>query len=66
MSKASEYTIKRIDENHFELWHDDQHLATMTKKEAWPVMTGQIHPGEIAEELAIQDTAKPSDRSDDK
>ncbi len=47
MARANEYTVKRIEEDVFELWLDDKCLATLTKEEAWPVMVGQVHPGDI-------------------
>jgi hypothetical protein len=43
-TKAKEYTINRIDDDVFELWHDDTHLATIAKEEAWSMMLGKIHP----------------------
>jgi hypothetical protein len=42
--KAKDYTVKRIDEDKFELWFDETHLTTLTKDEAWPVMLGRVHP----------------------
>jgi len=65
MSKASEYTVKRIDENHFELWHDEQHLATLTKEEAWPVITGQIHPNTVISEHPSEEATITQERSND-
>ncbi len=50
MTDAKEYTVKRIDKNTFELWHEEQRLATLTKEEAWPVMIGQVHPDAIIRE----------------
>lgn len=46
-AKAKDYTVKRVGEDTFELWHDDTQLATLTKDEAWPVMIGRIHPEEV-------------------
>jgi hypothetical protein len=46
-TSAKEYTVKRIEEDVFELWYEDTQLVTLTKDEAWPVMLGQIHPEEV-------------------
>lgn len=46
-NKASEYTVKRIEEDQFELWYEEKRLVTMSKDEAWPVMLGRIHPEEM-------------------
>ena len=46
-TKPKEYTVKRVEENLFELWHDEDHLATLSKEEAWPVMLGRVHPEEM-------------------
>lgn len=43
-TKPKEYTVKRIEENLFELWYEERCLATLSKEEAWPVMLGRIHP----------------------
>jgi hypothetical protein len=61
MTKANEYTVKRIDEDTFELWHDDKHLATLTKEEAWPVMIGQVHPNIIVRQQ-VENTITPRER----
>lgn len=45
--RIDEFNIKRIDADVFELWHEDKHLATLTREEAWPVMMGQVHPDVI-------------------
>jgi hypothetical protein len=47
MTKASEYIVKRVDKETYELWYDDKRLATLTREEAWPVMTGQVSPSVI-------------------
>lgn len=44
MTKANEYTVKRVADDKFELWLADQRLAILTKEEAWPVITGKVHP----------------------
>jgi hypothetical protein len=49
-TKAIDYTVKRIDEDVFELWYDDDCLATLTKEQAWPVMIGQVHPSTVVHE----------------
>jgi hypothetical protein len=48
--RIDEFNVKRIDEDVFELWHEDEHLATLTREEAWPVMMGQVHPDVIIQE----------------
>jgi hypothetical protein len=53
MPKAKDFTVKRIGEDEFELWHDDQFLLTMTREEAYPVMLGRVHPGEVVDEYAL-------------
>jgi hypothetical protein len=55
MTKANEYTVKRINENTFELWYDDQCLATLTRKEAWPVLIGQVHPESIIRDQTYEE-----------
>ena len=45
--RIDEFNIKRINANTFELWHGDQHLATLTREEAWPIMIGRVHPDTI-------------------
>jgi len=50
MAKASEYVVQRIDEDTFELWLENNLLATLTKEEAWPVILGQIHPDDVSYE----------------
>lgn len=63
MHKTNEYTVKRIDNDLFELWFDDECLATLTKQEAWPVMVGRVHPDEIID----QQTGQPeTDQRQDK
>ena len=57
MTRADEYTVKRIDENTYELWYDDRCLATLTREEAWPVLTGQVHPESIIREQNNEPTA---------
>jgi hypothetical protein len=52
MNSASDYVVKKIAEDEYELWFEDRLLATMTKEEAYPVMLGQIHPEKF---LADQD-----------
>lgn len=58
MSKAKEFTVKRIGEDEYELWHDDKFLLTMTKEEAYPVMLGRIHPEEVVDELGLSQEGK--------
>jgi hypothetical protein len=58
MTKANEYTVKRIGKDEFELWHDDERLAMLTKEEAWPVMMGQVHPDVIAREHTIDNPSE--------
>jgi hypothetical protein len=53
MPKAKDFTVKRIGEDEFELWHDDQFLLTMTREEAYPVMLGRVHPREVVDEYAL-------------
>jgi hypothetical protein len=50
MSEAKDFTVKRIGDDEFELWHDDEFLLTMTKEEAYPVMLGRVHPTEVVGE----------------
>jgi len=50
MNTGSEYTVKRIDTETFELWRADELLATMTREEAWPVMMGRVHPSSLLED----------------
>jgi hypothetical protein len=50
MPQAKDFTVKRISEDEFELWHEDEFLLTMTKEEAYPVMLGRVHPGEMVDE----------------
>jgi hypothetical protein len=63
MTKAEEYTVKRIDKDTFELWHRDKRLATLTREEAWPVMIGRVRPDTIVFEQL--DEATIQNRSDD-
>ena len=58
MSKAKEFTVKRIGEDEYELWHDDKFLLTMTKEEAYPVMLGRVHPDEVVDELTLSRESK--------
>ncbi len=53
-TSAKEYTVKRIEENKFELWYEDTQLVTLTKDEAWPVMLGQVHPEEVIPENKVE------------
>jgi hypothetical protein len=46
-TKPKEYTVKRVEENLFELWLDEDRLATLSKDEAWPVMLGRVHPEDM-------------------
>jgi hypothetical protein len=55
-AKAKDYTVKRVDKDTFELWHEDVQLATLSKEEAWPVMIGKVHPEE-----ALQDDGERGD-----
>ena len=57
MTKGNDYTVKRIDEDVFELWYEDDCLTTLTKKEAWPVMTGQVHPSTVVPESACENNS---------
>lgn len=54
-AKAKDYTVKRVDEDTFELWHEDTQLATLTKDEAWPVMIGRVHPEEVVQDNEEQE-----------
>lgn len=45
--RINQFNVKRIEEDIFELWHEDKCLATLTREEAWPVMMGQIHPDTV-------------------
>ncbi len=54
MNKTNEYTVKRIENDLFELWFNDECLATLTKQEAWPVMVGQVHPDEVIDQQTDQ------------
>jgi hypothetical protein len=49
MPEAKDFTVKRIGEDEFELWHDDKFLLTMTREEAYPVMLGRVHPREMVD-----------------
>jgi hypothetical protein len=49
MTKANTYSVKRIEKDVFELWHDDECLATLTKEQAWPVMIGRVHPSAVVD-----------------
>lgn len=60
MAEASEYSVQRIDEDLFELWHEDTLLATLTKEEAWPVMIGQVHPDAVVREREKLDDGERS------
>ena len=53
-TSAKEYTVKRIEEDRFELWYEDTQLVTLTKDEAWPVMLGQVHPEEVVPENKVE------------
>jgi hypothetical protein len=57
MSQSNEYTVKRVEEDSFELWFDEECLATLTRAEAWPVMIGRIHPQTFLEEQANEPAA---------
>jgi hypothetical protein len=61
MSKAKEFTVKRISEDEYELWHDDKFLLTMTKEEAYPVMLGRVHPKDVVKELTPTRESKPDE-----
>jgi hypothetical protein len=65
MNKTNEYTVKRIDDDLFELWFDDERLATMTKEEAWPVMMGQVHPDTVIDQQ-IEETETDPGKSKDR
>jgi hypothetical protein len=53
MPEAKDFTVKRIGEDEFELWHDEKFLITMTKEEAYPVMLGRVHPREVVDESTL-------------
>lgn len=56
--RIDEFNVKRIDEDVFELWHEDEHLATLTREEAWPVMMGQVHPEVVIQEQMDESQVK--------
>lgn len=56
MKKANEYTVKRIDQDTYELWYYDRCLATLTREKAWPVLIGQVHPESIIREQNSEPT----------
>lgn len=60
-AKAKEYTVKRIDDDTFELWHEGIQLATLSKEEAWPVMIGRVHPQEVVQ---VHEGEHASDQSE--
>lgn len=62
MTKASAYTVKRIEADVFELWHDDDCLATLTKEQAWPVMIGQVHPSVVVDEQGDDKSSRDSSK----
>lgn len=45
--RIDQFNIKRINADAFQLWHEDKHLATLTREEAWPIMMGRVHPDAI-------------------
>lgn len=63
MSAASDYTVKRIDPETFELWRADKLLATLSRDEAWPVMMGQVHPSSVVDEKPEASTAAQDGKS---
>jgi hypothetical protein len=63
--RINDFNVKRIDEDVFELWYQDEHLVTMTKEEAWPVMLGQVHPADVIREQT-DETATTQETSSDK
>ena len=61
--RINEFNVKRIDEDTFELWYEDERLAILTREEAWPVMMGQVHPDTFLREQTNETATSPG-RSD--